>query len=160
MRFCTRTISLRTAALLAVASLGTAATAQSFVTTENLSFGAFVGGTGGTITISPAGIRTAGGDVTLMTIGRFSQGSAASFDLTGDANATYQISLPSDNTVTLIGSQGGSMPMSAFTSSPLGGGQLSPAGNQAVHVGATLGVANSQVPGSYSGNFSVTAVFE
>lgn len=148
------------AALLAVMCLAGPAQGQTLVTTQDLLFGAFVAGTGGTVTIAPQGIRTASGDVTLMTGGQFSQGNAASFDLTGSPNATYQISLPADNEVTLTGSQSGSMSLTSFSSSPSGEGQLSPAGSQTLYVGATLVVGNSQAPGSYSGSFTVTAVFQ
>lgn len=95
-----------------------------------------------------------------MTGGQFAQGSSASFDLTGSPNATYQITLPADNQVTLAGSQGGSMSLSSFTSSPSGQGQLNASGTQTVYVGATLGVGSNQAAGSYSGSFNVTIVFQ
>lgn len=150
----------RAAALLAVMCLAGPAVGQTIVKTQDLSFGAFVAGTGGTVTISPQGMRTAGGNVTLMTGGQFSQGNAASFDMTGSPNATYQITLPANNSVTLTRSQGGSMSLTSFASSPSGSGQLSSAGNQTLYVGATLAVGNNQAPGSYSGSFAVTAVFQ
>lgn len=133
---------------------------QTVISTQDLSFGAFAAGTGGTVTISPQGARTATGDVTLMTGGLASQGSSASFDLTGSPNATYQITLPTDNAVTLTGSQGGSMSLSSFTSSPSGQGQLNASGTQTVYVGAALGVGSNQAAGSYSGSFNVTMVFQ
>jgi hypothetical protein len=136
------------------------ASGQIVVTTQELSFGAFVAGTGGTITISPQSMRTAGGDVTPMSVGKFAQGSAATFDLTGSPNATYEISLPANNSITLTGSQGGSMSVSSFSSSPSGSGQLSPTGTQTLNVGATLIVGSNQTPGSYSGSFAMTAVFQ
>lgn len=148
------------AASLAALCLSVPVLAQTITATQGLSFGSFVAGSGGTIAISPQGTRTAGGDVTLMTVGQSSQGSAALFDLTGSPNSTYTISLPSDNVVTLTGSQGGSMAISAFSSTPSGTGQLSSAGTQTIAVGATLAVSNDQIPGSYSGSFNVTAVFE
>lgn len=134
--------------------------AQTVTPTQDLSFGAFAAGTGGTVTISPQSARTATGDVTLMTGGQFSQGSAASFDVSGTANATYQITLPADGTITLSGSNGGSMSVSSFVSSPSGEGQLSSVGTQTLYVGATLGVGSNQAPGTYSGSFNVTLVFQ
>lgn len=139
---------------------GSQAMAQTLTATQNLSFGAFAAGSGGTVTISPQSARTATGDVTLMTGGQFSQGSSAVFDVSGSANTTYQITLPADNEVTLTGSQGGSMSVSSFTSSPSGQGQLSSLGTQTLYIGATLGVGSSQAPGAYSGSFNVTIVFQ
>lgn len=150
----------RAAALLAVIGLAGTASGQTLVATQDLSFGAFVAGAGGTIAISPEGVRTAGGDVTLMTVGQFSQGSAASLDLTGSPNATYEITLPANNSVTLTGSQGGSMSVTSFSSSPSAEGQLSGGGSATLNVGATLAIGNNQAPGSYSGSFAVTAVFQ
>lgn len=150
----------RAAALLAVMGLAGPAPGQTLAKVQDLSFGAFAAGAGGTITISPQGLRTAGGDVTLMTVGQASQGSAASFDVTGSPNATYQITLPANNSVTLAGSQGGSMSVTSFSSSPSPGGQLSAVGSQTLNVGATLAVGNNQAPGSYSGNFAVTVTFQ
>ena len=141
-------------------STGTPALGQTVATTGDLSFGAFAAGTGGTVTISPQNARTATGDVTLMTGGQFTQGSSASFDLTGSPNAAYQITLPADNQVALTGSQGGSMSLSSFTSSPSGQGQLNASGTQTVYVGATLAVGSNQAPGTYSGSFNVTVVFQ
>jgi hypothetical protein len=89
-----------------------------------------------------------------------SQGSPAAFDASGSANATYQITLPADGTVTLTGSNGGSMSLSSFASSPSSQGQLSSAGTQTLQVGATLGVGSNQAPGTYSGSFNVTVVFQ
>lgn len=139
---------------------GQPAFGQTMTAVQDLSFGAFVAGTGGTVIVSPQGARTGTGDVVLMTGGQFSQGAAASFDLTGSTNATYQIILPSDGSVTLSGSQGGSMSLDGFTSSPSGSGQLNPQGGQTLYVGATISVGSNQAAGSYSGSFSVTAVFE
>lgn len=150
----------RAAALLTAMGLAGPASAQTLTATQDLSFGAFAAGTGGTVTISPQGVRTAGGDVTLMTAGQSSQGIAASFDVTGSPNATYQISLPANNSVTMTGSQGGSMSVASFSSSPSPGGQLSAVGSQTINVGAALAVGNNQAPGSYSSSFNVTAVFE
>lgn len=151
---------LRSAAFFAAILIASPALGQTATATGDLSFGAFAAGSGGTVTISPQSARTATGDVTLMTGGQFAQGSSASFDLTGSPNATYQITLPADNQVTLAGSQGGSMSLSSFTSSPSGQGQLNASGTQTVYVGATLGVGSNQAAGSYSGSFNVTIVFQ
>jgi hypothetical protein len=152
--------ALSTAAFLAAVLAASSAEAQTVTPTQDLSFGAFAAGAGGAVTISPQSARTATGDVTLMTGGQFSQGSSASFDVSGTANATYQITLPADGQVTLTGSQGGSMSVSSFTSSPSDEGQLSSLGTQTLYVGATLGVGSDQAPGTYSGSLNVTLVFQ
>jgi hypothetical protein len=155
-----RLLRIGSSAFLAVILAGSPVMAQTVTPTQDLSFGAFAAGSGGTVTISPQSARTATGDVILMTGGQFSQGDSATFDLSGSPNGAYQITLPSDGQVTLTGSQGGSMAVSTFTSSPSGQGQLNSAGTQTLSVGATLGVGSSQAPGTYSGSFNVTIVFE
>lgn len=155
-----RAPALLIAASLAVAGAGNSAQAQTITSTQQLSFGAFAAGSGGTVTITPQGARTATGDVTLMTSGQLSLGNSASFEVSGSANAAYQITLPADNQVTLAGSQGGSMTLSSFRSSPSPGGQLSSLGTQTLYIGATLGVGGGQSPGTYSGSFNVTVVFQ
>lgn len=151
---------VRSAAFGAAVFAGSSALAQTATPTQNLSFGAFAAGAGGSVTVSPQSTRTATGDVILMTGGQFSQGGAASFDLTGSPNATYQITLPADGQVTLTGSQGGSMTLSSFTSSPSGQGQLSSVGTQTLYVGATIAIGSNQAPGTYSGTINVTVVFQ
>lgn len=136
------------------------ASAQTLTKTQDLSFGAFAAGAGGTVTISPHSVRSATGDVTLMTGGQFSQGSAATFDVFGTPNASYQIMLPTDGQVTLTGSQGGSMSVSTFTSSPSAQGQLGLLGTQTLAVGAKISVGGNQATGSYSGTFNVTIAYE
>lgn len=121
--------------------------------TQALSFGSFVAGNGGSVTVSTSGGRSAGGGVMLIPS---SQGTAAQFTISGDANATYTIELPGNGFVTLTGS-GADMLINDFTSTPSGaGGQLDGGGSQILSVGGTLSVGSDQVPGAYSGSFSVT----
>lgn len=146
--------------MLAVSSLAGEAGAQTVAKTQDLSFGGFVAGGGGTVTVSPAGARTSGGDVTLLTSGVFAQFSPAVFDISGSALTAYSITLPADGTVSVTSAQGHSMSLRSFTSSPAGSGQLSGSGSQTLSVGATLVVGNSQPSGNYSGSFAVTVVFQ
>lgn len=155
-----RIFTLSIAAFLAVIYVAVPAIAQTITPTQDLSFGAFAAGTGGTITISPEGVRSATSDVALMTGGQFSQGSVASFDVSGTPNANYQITLPQDGQVTLTGSQGGNMSVTTFTKSPSGQGQLDSLGTQTVTVGGTLAVGSNQAAGTYSGSFNVTIVYQ
>ncbi|MEX0604489.1 MAG: DUF4402 domain-containing protein [Marinobacter sp.] len=120
---------------------------------QSLSFGNFVAGTGGSVTISTSGNRNAGGGVILIPS---AQGTAAQFTVSGDPDATYTIQLPGNDFVSLTG-PGIDMPVNNFTSSPSGvGGQLGAGGSQDMSVGGTLSVGSDQAPGSYSGTFSVT----
>jgi hypothetical protein len=121
--------------------------------TRSLSFGSFVAGSGGSVTMSPSGARSAAGGVTLVPSGA---GTAAQFSITGDPGMTYSISLPLDGEAELSNGAGQSMPLRAFTSDPSGTGVLDGGGSQTVSVGATLDVGASQATGAYSGAFSVT----
>nr|WP_276316642.1 DUF4402 domain-containing protein [Halomonas flagellata] len=120
--------------------------------TRGLSFGSFVAGSGGSVAVSPSGVRSAGGDVWLIPS---SEGLAAEFTVSGDAEATYTIQLPGNDFVKLTG-PGSDMVINDFTSAPSGaGGQLSAGGSQALTVGGTLNVGFAQAPGDYAGTFSV-----
>lgn len=126
--------------------------AQSMTATQALAFGSFAAGTGGTVAISAAGVRSPGGDVILVSSG---SGSAASFNVSGTPNATYAISLPANGVVSLT-SGSNSMAVNNFTSNPASSGQLSGGGSQTLMVGATLSVGSNQATGTYSGSFNVT----
>jgi hypothetical protein len=121
--------------------------------TQSLAFGSFVAGSGGTVTVAanPPG-RSSSGAVLLLPSGSWS---AATFSVTGDAAATYAITLPGDGIVALT-SGANTMGVNAFSSSPALTGQLSAGGSQTLRVGATLSVGNNQASGSYSGSFAVT----
>jgi hypothetical protein len=120
--------------------------------TQGLAFGKFVAGSAGSVTVSPGGVRSTSGGVVLMSSGA---GAAAQFAVSGDANATYVISLPADGTVSLA-SGANSMAVNTFTSSPSPTGTLGAGGTQTLSVGATLSVGSNQASGSYSGSFDVT----
>ncbi|RZJ10617.1 MAG: DUF4402 domain-containing protein [Rubrivivax sp.] len=146
------------AAVVALLMVSVVAQAQTLGNTGALSFGSFTAGAGGTITVSPAGARVKAGSVILVNQG--GGASAAQFTVSGTPSAAYSISLPMDGTVFLSDGASGSMALNGFTSSPSVSGVLSGGGTQQVNVGATLTVASSQAPGSYSGNFSVTVNYE
>lgn len=120
--------------------------------TQGLSFGSFVAGSGGSVTVSPSGVRSAIGAVLLIPS---SDGLPAAFTVTGDASTAYTIQLPDNDFVNLTG-PGGDMVINDFTSDPSGvNGQLSAGGSQTLSVGGTLNVGSGQVSGEYSGTFSV-----
>jgi hypothetical protein len=135
------------AALAALAAPASWALEMAIQNNQELSFGSFVAGGGGSVTVS------ASGGVLLIPS---SAGAAATFTVTGDANATYTIQLPGNDFVKLTG-PGGDMFINEFTGSPSGAaGQLSAGGSQSLLVGATLNIASGQAPGQYAGSFSVT----
>ena len=121
--------------------------------TADLRFGKFSALTGGTVVIATAGTRSATGAVVLSST---NAGGAASFNVTGDNDATYAITLPSSAvTITHGTDTTKTMSVGTFTSNPSGTGTLSAAGAQTVNVGGTLTVASAQASGSYTGTFTV-----
>jgi hypothetical protein len=112
----------------------------------NMNFGnVAVSAVAGTVILAPAGTRTTLGGVTLpATPGTVS---AAHFNVTGTANFTYTITLPS--IATTVTSGGNTMTVDVFTSFPSGTGTLSGAGAETIDVGATLNVGISQAAGTY-----------
>jgi len=133
------------------------APAQTLTNTSALSFGGFVAGSGGTVTVATGGGRMKTGGVILVNQGGVA--AAAQFTVSGTPTATFTITLPADGTVFLSGSTSGSMALNGFTSSPpntASAGVLSGGGTATISVGATLTVGNAQTPGSYGGNFNVT----
>ncbi len=105
-------------------------------------------GTAGTVTVTPAGARSS---VNVDLLGGFP--AAASFDVTGDGNANYSITLPSSAT---LSSGGNTMTVDTFTDDAGASPKLLPGGSETFNVGATLSVGAAQAAGTYSGTFSVT----
>ena len=141
--------------LVGAATAAINAWGQTLVAAQPLSFGSFAAGTGGTVSISAAGARSKSSGVTLVSS---ASGAAASFNVSGNANAGYSITLPINGVVSLTNGAN-SMPVDNFTSSPASSGQLSAGGTQSLAVGATLSVGNAQASGSYSGTFNVTVEY-
>lgn len=89
----------------------------------------------------------------------------ASFDVAGEPNTAYTITLPADATVTMITGGGGAnetIAVNSFTSNPAAGanGLLDGSGAQALYVGATrAALGASQVAGSYAATFTVDVVY-
>lgn len=135
--------------------LARAAHAQPMVmNTQSLSFGKFVATSGGSVTIAPAGFRTATGGVEVLNA---NTGNPAEFVVSDNdplnASQAYILTLPADGTVSLTNGIA-SMAVSNFTSDPADTGMLT-AGSQTIRVGATLSVQPGQAPGAYSGTFSI-----
>jgi hypothetical protein len=132
--------------------------AKGISNTGSLAFGRFVAAGGGAVTVGLNGGRTRSGSVVLLP----STATAASFTVSDNNNGNdqkvYVLTLPADGTVSLA-SGAKRMPVHGFTSNFRPGSPL-PSGSQTVTVAATLQVAPSQAPGSYSGSFSVILEFE
>jgi hypothetical protein len=117
--------------------------------TVDMNFGnVAVNTTPGTVILAPDGTRSRTAGVTLPAVA--GTVTAASFTVTGVANATYAITLPT--TPTTVTSGANTMTVDAWMSTPdpiNPNGLLDNSGTQILHVGATLNVAGSQAPGLY-----------
>lgn len=121
---------------------------------NDLEFGSIASGTQESeVKITTAGVRSLEtGNATLYTSDAGQQGT---FNVSGQADHTYSITLPGNGAVTLA-SSGNTMAVKNFVSNPDNTGTLSSSGSQTVNVGATLVVGASQAAGSYTGNYTVT----
>jgi hypothetical protein len=129
--------------------------------TINLSFGAFShGNNGGTVTISPTGVRTATGDIILLTLGYLYF--PALFELEGLPGTIVHYLAGPD--ATLTGSNGGSLTLQVGESYP--GDPIiinvAPPGRMQIHIGGTLIVGNALAnpAGHYNGSYSVMFIQE
>jgi hypothetical protein len=128
-------------------SSATIVTPITITKTSDMSFGnvAVSATTNGTVVMTPAGVRSATGGVTLP--GTSGTVSAASFTVNGQTGYTYAITLPTSLTIT--DGSANSMVVGSFTSTPTATGTLT-GGTETLNVGATLNVGLSQVPGVYT----------
>lgn len=134
--------------------------AISVFTIQNMSFGAFYQGTGGTVVIATNGSRSVTGSVVPLNFG-FSYFQAI-FEL--EAPSGTIISILNGPNATLTGSNGGSMVMQIGGSDPASPFNVtvpSP-GRTTINIGGTLNVGNpvASPPGTYRGTFSVTFNYE
>lgn len=129
----------------------------------DLSFGKFAPGAGGTVTVSTSGARTASG-VILSSIG--SSPTAARFNVTGDAGATYSISISAPANISDGATTPTTMALSTFSDLTGGGattgnvasGTLT-GGAQTIYIGGTLTVGATQKAAAYTGNITVTVEY-
>lgn len=108
----------------------------------------------GTVSIDTSGSRTATGGVTINTS---TSGSPANFEVSGDPNGLYDITLPLS--VVINSAAGDSMTVDTFSSTPDTNGQLGAGGTQNLSVTARLNVGSSQAFGAYSGLMSTTVEY-
>ncbi|MEM8616153.1 MAG: DUF4402 domain-containing protein [Pseudomonadota bacterium] len=104
------------------------------------------------VVVSAAGGKTCGSELTCLT----NDHTAAAFMVTGEADKTYTISLPSS--VTIANGAGGTMSIDQFTGSKAGGTLVS--GTDTFTVGGTLNVAANQATGEYTGTFVVSVDYQ
>jgi len=131
--------------------------------TRGLDFGRFVAGSGGTIILSPSGLRSRTGGVVLLNSPNAGQAafnaSRSTLDPGGSAagatatSATAVIISVPINGATQLSSGANSMAVGDFLTPDA---QLAVGnGGATLAVGATLVVAPNQPPGNYSGSFSI-----
>ena len=108
----------------------------------------------GTVTIGTDSSRTTTGGAT---INSNTLGTPALFEVSGDSNALYDITLP--ESITLSSSAGDSMIVDNFTSIPAENAQLDASGRQKMNVGATLNVGSFQPFGAYKGIMATTVEY-
>lgn len=139
-------ISAFAQATASATATATIITPISIAKTVDMDFGnaAVQAGTGGTVVLTPAGVRTVTGGVTLPNV--TGTVTAASFTVTGLGTSTYSITLP--GAATTLTSGGNTMTCNTWTSTPTPTGALT-GGTQTLTVGATLNVAAAQAPGTY-----------
>lgn len=139
----------------------------SFIKIDDLEFGNIIAGpTAGTVTVSPFGVRTTTGPVTVAG-GLFQQ---AQFGGRGAPNQNLAISMTT-NTITLRRSGGpqtmiadtfiiGSSPTQPLTTTVRRFVIGSPTGVFQFGVGARLNVGANQTPGAYAGTFRITLIYQ
>ncbi len=110
--------------------------------------------TPGTVSVDANGSRTTTGGTTITSS---TAGLPAQFEVSGDPNSTYGITLPAS--VTITSAAGDTMTVNNFNSTVAANGQLDAGGKQNLSVVATLNVGSFQAFGAYSGAMSATVEY-
>ena len=121
---------------------------------DDLDFGMLSEASAGTVVVDPNGMLTTTGGVA-------AQGgspNAAAFNVTGDPDFLYDITLP-ESFIWIDGPGNKKMKVDSFTDSEGGTGTLV-GGTDSFTVGATLRINNNQSAGAYSGSFDVTVAYQ
>lgn len=120
-------------------------------TTDELNFGTMLAGDR-TVTVTPAGVRSATADETLLV--KDNTEKAGKFTVTNSGSAvTGQISLPPSATVS-NGTK--TLNVNHFTSNPAADTDVSFGASTEISVGASLDVTADATEGSYTGTYNVT----
>lgn len=117
---------------------------------RSIEFGTVAGSADGpsTIVLSPTGaLTTTGYGIVIKGTVR-----AGEYKITGPANASVLITLP---TTATLSSPTSSVTLSNFTSSPSGVGTLSSQGKLTISVGATMSLPAGQTGGDYTGTLAI-----
>lgn len=126
-----------------------------------LNFGGMISGaTAGTVVFNPStSVRTPSGGVSLPA-GLAASPTVAIFNVTGEKGKGYTITLPTAP-VTITKSGGGTMTVTAFTSSKgLSSTLDASSGTDSFNVGATLNVGANQAVGVYTGTYTVQVIYQ
>lgn len=118
----------------------------------DLGFGYIIPGTGGTVTVTSAGVVTPSAGLTLTT--QLPTG-PAQFKVTGEADFHYSITM--DTTTTITNGIGGSMTVNGLEHNA--SGTLDGGGEEVFKVGGVLSVSSGQATGNYTGSFNVDAAY-
>ena len=108
----------------------------------------------GSVSIDVDGSRTTTGGTT---VNSNTSATPARYEVTGDPNALYSITLP--ESVEITSAAGDLMVVDSFVSAPSGSGQLDPGGRQNLTVGATMRVGSFQPFGAYTGVMATTVEY-
>lgn len=164
--------SLRLAAVGAIAAASFATSAQAATTasatataevlssltvtsTADLQLGQIAANTGGTVTVNADSTVASSG--ALISTGTRSP---AAFDVAGSPDAMVIVTLPAApvNLTRVSGTE--TMSLGGFNTNPNGAFQLDNTGAGSFTVGGTLTVGSGQVPGVYTGTFSVSVEYQ
>jgi len=123
--------------------------------TVDLNFGTMTVPTSpATVTITPGAVLSSTGTITLLA--QAPTASVASYNVSGDNNANYAITLPANTTIT---SGANTMTVDNFASSGGLNHALNGSGLETFTVGATLNLVSGQAAGSYTGTYNVTVTY-
>ena len=118
--------------------------------TSSLNFGRLTRGTGGTVTVTAAGVGSVGSDVSIVP---GSTTTADSFTVAGDASRSFSVTTSGGT----VASGGTSL---SFTTTPsAAAGTLSAGGAASFTVGGTLTVTGTAPTGAYSGTYTATVTY-
>lgn len=129
--------------------------------TVPLNFGGIISSsTAGQVVFNPTtGVRTPSGGITLLT-GATAPASIAVFNITGAANKSYNITIPTAPITITKDGGGATMTVSSFVSNVGTIRALNSLGEDVFKIGATLNVGANQAAGIYSGTYQVKVEYQ
>jgi spore coat protein U-like protein len=125
--------------------------------TSDLEFGAIAPtSSAGTVTVTTAGARSGDANVSLLS---GDTPSAATFSVSGAANAAYSVTVPGSATLSAQGSSGGADMTATLSDDAPVSPALDGSGAATINVGGALAVGADQAADTYSGTFTVTVAY-